>query len=141
MGYRSDVRIITSKKGFNKLKDYVNDEMRKLPNGTMIYNLLENLDLEYENDNSKYFGWNNVKWYYEDVDMVMTGLKYLEKNDYSYRYARIGEGIDDCEEDYFESLYNKDEQDLEYPSIARYFEDDYIIDNMKFLEQKDDKEI
>ena len=35
MGYRSDVRIITSKKGFDKLKKYVTDEIAKGKNPQM----------------------------------------------------------------------------------------------------------
>ena len=73
MGYRSDVRIITSKKGFNKLKDYVTDRIAK-SNNPNIYNLMDDIEFEYDNGYSKYFGWNNVKWYYEDVDYVMDGL-------------------------------------------------------------------
>ena len=38
MGYRSDVRIVTSKKGFEKLKEYV-EKYLKEPSAK--YNLLE----------------------------------------------------------------------------------------------------
>lgn len=129
MGYRSDVRIITSKKGFDKLKKYVTDTIAKSENPQM-YNLMENLDLEYENSYSKFFGWNNVKWYYQDVDIVMAGLNKLKDEDMSYRFARLGENFDDYEEESYESE-NEEEQDFEYPCVERYFDDDYVIDNMK----------
>ena len=64
MGYRSDVRILTTKKGFEKLNNYVNEKIKTLPNQDFAYNLLEHLDINYENEYSKYFGWNCVKWYY-----------------------------------------------------------------------------
>lgn len=135
MGYRSDVRIITSKKGFDKLKKYVTDEIAKGKNPQM-YNLMENLDLDYENSYSKYFGWNNVKWYYEDVDIVMAGLHKLEEDDMSYRFARLGENFDDYEEESYESE-NEEEQDFEYPCVERYFDDDYVMDNMKTYDNSD----
>ena len=129
MGYRSDVRIITSKKGFDKLKSYVTDTIAKSKNPQM-YNLMENLDLNFENSYSKFFGWNNVKWYYEDVDIVMQGLHKLKDEDMSYRFARLGENFDDYEEEYYESE-KEEEQDFEYPAVERYFDDDYVMDNMK----------
>ena len=138
MGYRSDVRIITTKKGFNKLKDYVTDRISKSNNPDM-YNIMNDIEFEYDNGYSKYFGWNGVKWYYDDVDFVMDGLRQLREEDMSYRFARIGENYDDYEEEYYESE-NEEEQDLEYPSMERYFDDDYVIDNMKVYENND-KEI
>lgn len=111
MGYRSDVRIVTSKKGFNELKKYVTEAISK-SNNPQMYNLMENLDLEHENSYSKFFGWNGVKWYYDDVDIVMNGLDKLADNDMSYRFARIGEEDGDYEEFSYESD-QEEEQDLE----------------------------
>lgn len=138
MGYRSDVRILTTKKGFEKLNKYVNEKIKTLPNQDFAYNLLEHLDINYENEYSKYFGWNCVKWYYEDVEMVMDGLNKLAEDDYSYRFARIGENYDDYEEEFHESESIEDEQDLDYPSMTRYFEDNYIIEDMNLKEHKED---
>ena len=129
MGYRSDVRIITSKKGFNELNKYVKDYLSKLDHDE--YNLLDNLKFKAENDYSVYFGWNWVKWYssYESVDAVESGLQYLKDKDMSFRFARIGESYDDYEEDSYESE-NEDEQDLDYPSMIREFDDSYVIAEM-----------
>lgn len=128
MGYRSDVRIVTSQKGFEKLKDFVTNKIANSQNPNM-YNLMENLGFEHNNSYSKYFGWNNVKWYYEDVDIVMEGLHKLKEEDLSYRFARLGENFDDYEEESYESE-KEEEQDLEYPCVERYFDDDYVKDNM-----------
>ena len=129
MGYRSDIRIITTKDGFNELRKFTDKylEDKKYPYG----NLLDNLDLNTETKYANYFGWNSVKWYencdgYEDVDSIMNGLEYLKENDYSYRYARIGESYDDYEEHYFEST-KEDEQDLEFPCMNRGFDDEYVL--------------
>jgi histidyl-tRNA synthetase len=99
MGYRSDVRIITSKKGFNELEKYITKYLK----GKNDWNLLHQLDVDNSNDYERYFGWNSVKWYensegFEDVDAVMSGLQHLEEKDLSYRYARMGESYGDYEE-------------------------------------------
>lgn len=133
LGYRSDVRIVTSKKGFDELKKFTDDYL-KAKNYT-YGNLLDDCKVISENSYSKYFGWDSIKWYencddYEDVDAVMEGLHHLADKDFSYRYARIGESYDDYEEMYNESNI-EEEQDLEFPSYIRYFDDDYTKDMMK----------
>ena len=133
MGYRSDVRIMTTKKGYNKLRKYT-DEYLKSKN-YKYGNLMDDLDLNEETKYAKYIGWNDIKWYEgdDDIDSIMSGLDYLEENNYSYRYARIGEN-------YFESD-KEEEQDLEYPSMTRYFEDEWIVNQMKLNAGEIEKEI
>lgn len=129
MGYRSDVRILTSKKGFAELNKYVNNYLKDKND----YNLMENIQYKTENDFACYFGWNWVKWYegsYDSVDAIMNGLEHLKEKEYSYRYARLGENFDDYEEHYYESEI-EDEQDLEFPNVIREFDDDYVSSNME----------
>lgn len=61
MSYRSDVRIITSKKGFNRLKKFTDNYLKekKFSYG----NLLDDCEIFHENDYFKYFGWDSIKWY------------------------------------------------------------------------------
>lgn len=131
MGYRSDVRIITSKKGFNELDKYITKYLK----GEKDWNLLHQLDVDKSNDYERYFGWNSVKWYensegFEDVDAVMSGLQHLEDKDLSFRYARMGEEYGDYDQKDYESE-NEKEQDLDYPSMIRGFDDDYMEDQIK----------
>lgn len=98
MGYRSDIRIVTSKEGYEKLKEFVTNYLKE---HNEDYNLLEECDIRQEGKNQVYFGWNYLKWYegsYKEVDAIMEGLNYLGENEYSYRYSRIGESYDDYEE-------------------------------------------
>ena len=93
---------------------------------------MDDLKFKVENKYSCYFGWNWVKWYensYPAVDAVMSGLEHLREKDLSFRYSRIGENYDDYETDYHESE-KEEEQDFEYPSMLREFDDDYVIDMM-----------
>lgn len=127
MGYRSDIRIVTSKNGFEKLKEFVKNYLEEKKVDTKEYNLLEELEVKVEGKNQIYFGWNYLKWYdgYLDVDAIMEGIDYLGENEYSYRYMIIGESYDDCQEQSYDGDKDK-EIYLEYPSMIREFDDDYI---------------
>lgn len=155
MGYRSDVRIMTTKKGYDELKKYVEEHISKykgknLKEGTVAeymdydYNLLNHTDISClsSDESEMYFGWNYLKWYdgYEDVDAIMDGLNHLEQNNFSYRYARMGESYDDYEEQYYESEIDE-EKDLEYPNMIREFDDDWIIDQMKLKSIEKEMEV
>lgn len=130
MGYRSDIRIVTSIDGYEKLKEFVK---KYLEEHNEDYNLLEKCDIKQEGKKQIYFGWNSVKWYendYDDVDAIMEGLNYLGENEYSYRYSRIGESYDDYEEQYYDG--NKEKENyLEYPNLIREFDDEYILSLIK----------
>ncbi|MBO5096028.1 MAG: hypothetical protein J6B98_04060 [Bacilli bacterium] len=132
MGYRSDVRIVTSKKGYKVLDDYVKKYLRD-HDKNRNWNLMKRPNIKKETPYTTYIGWDCLKWYefsdYEDVNAIMTGLDYLKENGYSYRYSRLGENYDDYDEQYYESD-NEDEQDLVYPSIIRAFDDDYILEEL-----------
>ena len=132
MGYRSDVRIVTSKKGYKVLDDYVKKYLSD-HDKNRNWNLMKRPNIKKETPYTTYIGWDCLKWYefsdYEDVNAIMTGLDYLKENGYSYRYSRLGENYDDYDEQYYESD-NEDEQDLVYPSIIRAFDDDYILEEL-----------
>ena len=53
MGYRSDVRIVTTNKGYDELKKYTDNYLKE--NNFKYDNLLEACDLFEENKYSKYF--------------------------------------------------------------------------------------
>lgn len=141
MGYRSDIRIVTSKEGYEKLQEFVK---KYLEEHNEDYNLLEECDIKQEGKSQIYFGWNSLKWYensYDEVDAIMEGLNYLGENEYSYRYSRIGESYDDYEEQYYDG--NKEKENyLEYPNLIREFDDEYILSLIKDTQEikQDNKE-
>lgn len=127
MGYRSDVRIALLIDGFNELSRYVHDYFKN-SNKNIQYNLLEHMDICHKSKNSIYFGWNDIKWYeYEpEISSIMLGLEHLKKDEYSTRYLRIGEDYNDIEEQNTDG--RKDENtNVEYPSLIRRFDDDYVF--------------
>ncbi len=127
MGYRSDIRIITSKKGYEILKEFVEKYLKENKLDVKDYNLLESLEVKKEGKEQIYFGWNWRKWYegdYPEVDAIMDGINYLGENEYSYRYMRIGESYEDIEEQSYDG--EKDNEIcMEYPNMIREFDDDY----------------
>lgn len=124
MGYRSEIRIITSKKGYEKLNEFVEQYLKD----TEEDNLLKECDIKNIGKEQCYFGWNDIKWRendFKDVDAIMEGLNHLGENEYSYRYMRIGENYEDIEEQFYDGEKDEDIY-LEYPSMIREFDDEYI---------------
>lgn len=129
MGYRSDTRIIVSKEGFERLKEFSNNYMENV--GEKDYDLMEQIEVRKVNDFEVYFGWNYLKWYafsdcYKDITAIEEGLSWLANHDYSYRFARIGESYDDYEERSFDSEEREKDIILDYPCLQRYFDDEVV---------------
>jgi len=128
---KSDIRIVTSINGFKMLKQFVNSYINKNMNDASLKNLLEQCDLQYRSDRQCYFGWNGYNnwgnYLNKSAEVIMEGLRFLEQNDYSYRFYRIGEDKEDYDEHHFDST-KEGEQDLEYPNITREFDDRYMCD-------------
>lgn len=123
MGYRSDVRIITSKKGFEELTNFVKKYLGEID---CKYNLLDNLQINEDRGDQIYFGWDYVKWYegcegYEDITAIENGLDHLSTKGYGYRFARIGEEYTDYEE----RCDDGDDEDwLDWIYVTRKFDDE-----------------
>lgn len=128
---KSDVRIVTSKKGFEVLKNFVENYIKEHSEEKDIINLLEKIDLKYENSKQCYFGWNEMtnwnEYFNKSVGTISNGLMELEEHNYSYRFYRLGEDKEDYEEYHYDAT-REGEQDLEYPNIIREFDDRYICD-------------
>lgn len=139
LGYRSDVRIVASKKAFDRLNEIINNKIE----GTNVDNLLDYCDVKNIGNEVCYFGWNDIKWYqncegYEDIDAVENALEQLIDEDLSYHFARIGENIEDYDErsndgDFDDMLNNSY---LPYPYITRYFDDEYIDEKIEHVNYK-----
>ena len=135
MGYRSDVRITISKKGYSKMKNYLENYVKeKELDRDDIFELLDSPDIDFENKYQKYIGWNDLKWYdcYPDIIAINEALSHIENEGYSYKFTRIGEELTDIEEygcdgdkDTKNNLY------VDYPYIDRGFDDLFMENEMK----------
>lgn len=122
MSYYSDVRIVTSKKGYEELSKFVKNRLIK-----ENYNIFENPDFRLVTTKGVFIGWDNVKWEtwdeFKDVNAIMDGLDYLETKNLPFNYARMGESYDDYDT---KSHINSTKYCLPCLSIDRAFNDDYI---------------
>lgn len=154
MGYRSDVRIIMSKNGFEELKKQVNEHISNYKKLNVTkgairdmydFNLLNHLDVHkqaIDDKNKIYFGWNALKWYdgYEDVDAIMDSLDKLKEKGYGYSYARIGEDFTDYEERYANTSMRDNINFLEVPPVERYFADGRYRDTNLIKNNKNERD-
>lgn len=135
MGYRSDVRIVISKKGYKKMLKYMEEfAKRKDLDKDDIIDLLNCTDISFENKYQRYFGWDGIKWYdgFPDVDAITEALSYIENEGYSYKFTRIGEELTDIEE--YGCDGDKDTKknlNVDFPYIARSFDDLFMENEMK----------
>lgn len=107
MGYRSDIRIRTTKEGLEIMKKFIEKYIKENINNEenlkgYDYNLLNSAEIT-EAEDSVTLDWYNLKWYegikgYEDVDAIMKSLDELSNKNIDYQYVRIGEEDDDIEE-------------------------------------------
>lgn len=115
MGYRSNVRIRTTKEGYEVMKKFVENYIKERELKGTDWNLLKHAEIT-EAEDSITLDWDYVKWYegiqgYEDVDAIMKSLDELSDKDIDYQYMRIGEENDDIEEKWsinngsFDSFY------------------------------------
>lgn len=139
---KSDVRMVTSINGFNKLKEYIDTYIDVHYENEELENLLNKIDFKYENDKQCYFGWNNYNWNEfedENIQILDNGILELEDSNYSYRFYRLGKETFDYEEYFFDSNA-EGENNLEYPNIIRKFDDDYMINILHKQNTLEDKE-
>ena len=104
MGYRSDVRIRTTKEGYEVMKNfvekYIKENIKEDELKGYDYNLLNSAEIT-EAEDSITLDWTYLKWYdgiFKEVDAVMNSLDILSDKNIDYQYMRIGEEIDDIEE-------------------------------------------
>ena len=103
MGYRSDVRIRTTKEGYEVMKKNVEKYIKENVNEENLkgydWNLLNSAEIT-EAEDSITLDWYYLKWYdgYKDVDAIMDSLDELDEKDIDYQYMRIGEETDDIDE-------------------------------------------
>lgn len=119
MGYCSDVRIVMKKKDYPKFNKYVEDYIAEKQ---AQYNLMKHIDVKEEGTETIYIGWYYMKWYamYPEVQAVHNALNKFREEGLSFVFARMGDNYDDYEEDY-------NNNDLPFPQITRYFDDDSTI--------------
>jgi len=113
MGYRSDVRLITTKKGFTFMENQAKADSE-------IKEAIDWLEIKKEYANIKYMGWNDINS--QAVDVIQNFTSELEDRNISYRLSIIGENLGDIQE--YDYTAPKDEKKyIPYPSLNRSFDE------------------
>lgn len=119
MGYRSDIRIRTTKKGYEIMKAEVENFLKE-NNLDELWNLLKINGVSIDKtEKAITIEWSYLKWYeeYKDVQAIMKSLSILSEKNIDYQFMRIGEELDDIEEIW---SVNNDSFDSFY--VSRHFE-------------------
>lgn len=121
MGYYSDVRIRTTKKGFEALKN----EVEKYTKEKGIKNLLDFASRVDTYLDVVTIDWTFRKWYSsnQEEQAIINSLSKIQEQGYSWVFARIGEDYTDIEIE--ENIQENDDELYEdlCISINRSFED------------------
>ena len=99
MGYRSEVKIVTTREGYERICKRV-DELNADMKACQL--LGAGISPEYfeESNGCVVFGWDWIRWYdgtFADVTNVSTALRELADDDIPYEFCRIGEEWDHIE--------------------------------------------
>ena len=117
MAYRSDIRVITTKDGFEELKKIIN---QRIEENLGIYNPLEYIEINKKFKDIVYIGWNYIRL--SDTEFIDEVVNSLKDKDITYRIAILGESINDIEENYH-TAEKDDKRYIPYPSIKRDFDE------------------
>lgn len=100
MGYRSEVRIATTREGYDALLEIMD---LKNESASVEYPLVgSDVKPDYfeEEGDAVVFGWDAVKWHdglFREVNDVIEALTGMAANGHPYEFCRIGESWDDIE--------------------------------------------
>lgn len=119
MGYKTDVRIVTTTSGYKEM----------LKNSEVV-KLMKSIDVNKKSANIVYLGWNQIN--VEGLKILQKSLLKLVEMDFSYRVTKIGENLEDIE-DYW-NISDKDRKKgtyLFYPTVTRVFDENDIDNQLK----------
>lgn len=140
MGYYSDVRLTVSKEGFDRLSSFVNSTCKEAE----CLNPLDHCTNLFRGRDFYLISWDDWKWYsqFPEIEVMEDGLKKLKEADCSYDFCRMGEDLDDIEEDSHVSS-REGEPDCRYymPYISREFVDIDVICRNDMVNAKDFQQI
>lgn len=97
MGYRSEVRIATTREAYDLMcekVDFLSDGLDSYP----LMGTERPTDFFDEKGDSVVFGWDSIKWnesLFTDVRNVLEALDEIGEGEFPYEFCRVGEDWDD----------------------------------------------
>lgn len=100
MGYRSDVRIATTREAYEDIRDIVDTASESVFSPDQLIG--RNIAPAYfdEEDDTVVFGWDSICWnegLFADVSNVMLAIEEVVANGYPLEFCRVGEEARDIE--------------------------------------------
>lgn len=141
MGTDFDVRIITTKKGFKTMNDFIEKELKREGNRDYA-NALNELFFKKETTNLVLFGWNSINFdsEYTDYNLIRMALQNLEEVDISYSLSVKDNEMQEIHEYKFDSKEN-DYIYIPIPSIVYKFDDKATINEIFESEKEIESEL
>ena len=118
MGYKIDVRLITTLKGFREIKKFAE---LKLSENEENAEVLKEPDIEQKYKDIIKLGWNDMRG--NEVELLQECMLEFMEKDITYRAMYLGENIEDIEENSYTSPRDN-KKFIPYPSITREFDEE-----------------
>ena len=118
MGYKTDVRLITTLKGFREIKKFAE---LKLSENEENAEVLKEPDIEQKYKDIIKLGWNDMRG--NEVELLQECMLEFMEKDITYRAMYLGENIEDIEENSYTSPRDN-KKCIPYPSITREFDEE-----------------
>lgn len=134
MGYKTEVRLITTLKGFKEIKKFAEEKIAKNNKDAEIF---KEPDIEQKYKDIIKIGWNDMRG--NEVTLLQECMIELMEKDITYRAMCLGENIEDIvENSYTSSKDNK--KFIPYPSITREFDEEEDERQLKqYLKENENK--
>ena len=100
MGYRSEVKIATTREGYDALLEIMDHKNESVFVDYPLIGTAVKPGYFEEENGTVVFGWDSIKRYdglFREVDDVIEALAEIADNGYPYELCRIGESWDDIE--------------------------------------------
>ena len=130
MSTKYDVRIITSKEGFNQMKAFIDKELEGKEN-KIIFDAFNELSVKMETPNFILIGWNNVKFEADFLKykLIKRALEKLEDMNIGYSISKCDNSVE-FDEYRFDAKGNN-EVIMPIPEAHTLFDDE---ESMRMLE-------
>ena len=133
MGYETEVRVITTQKGFRELNKFAD---MKLKENIEVARILKEPDINEKYKDIVRLGWTDMRS--SELEVLKDCMTNLMEKDITYRALYLGENLEDIEESCYTSQNDK-KAFIPYISLIRTFDDEedkkqldiYVKENSK----------
>ena len=118
MGYETEVRVITTQKGFRELNKFAD---MKLEESIEVAKILKEPDINEKYKDIVRLGWADMRS--SEVELLKSCMSSFIEKDITYRALYLGENLEDIEESCYTSKNDKKSY-IPYITIVREFDDE-----------------